>query len=207
MRDCEHIWWDTWVDSTGCCRVFTLTCCAGVKHRSRLTQSPTLRPFKSLRQTIGGKRQRCCMQTMADLTADLKPVTDSIVIKGGKGKAAHVKTGDTIKIVNTHGSQVKWGQIIGIYECRPCVNGTITYNLHLIIESPWRWDNRYTPMCRLRRSVTRVAEESLNYFVLASLICAGCWLLGFQHKLLGREIMSMHHTRNAILRNTPRQGV
>jgi len=35
-----------------------------------------------------------------------KPKTDDLVlIPGGKGKAVRMKKGDTIKIINTHGSQ------------------------------------------------------------------------------------------------------
>ena len=42
------------------------------------------------------------------MTKDLRPKSEPIVIKGGKGKAAHVKKNDVIKIVNTHGSQVNY---------------------------------------------------------------------------------------------------
>ena len=35
-----------------------------------------------------------------------KPKTDLTLIPGGKGKAVRMNKGDTIKIINTHGTQV-----------------------------------------------------------------------------------------------------
>ena len=47
------------------------------------------------------------MSVRAAATLEAKPATDELVlIPGGKGKATHMKKGDIIKIINTHGLQV-----------------------------------------------------------------------------------------------------
>ena len=47
----------------------------------------------------------------------LKPKTDLTLIPGGKGKAVHMKKGDTIKIINTGGSQVILLSTLSIFYC------------------------------------------------------------------------------------------
>ncbi|KAK9825874.1 hypothetical protein WJX81_007667 [Elliptochloris bilobata] len=69
------------------------------------------------------------------------PAADTVTIPGGKGKAVRMKKGDTIKITNTHGTQV-----------------------------------------------------------------VDFWAFSTEEGEWGREIMSMHHTRNALQRMTPQAG-
>lgn len=94
----------------------------------------------SLRSQESASRASVKVQAAsAAAEATLVPVTDEIVIPGGKGKATPVKKGEIIKIVNLHGTQV-----------------------------------------------------------------VDFW--AFSTEKWGREIMSMHHTRNALTRTTPRAG-
>ena len=65
--------------------------------RAHLTP-PVLMP------TLAG-RLSVSVHAAATLEA-LKPKTDLTLIPGGKGAAVHMKKGDTIKISNTHGTQV-----------------------------------------------------------------------------------------------------
>jgi uncharacterized protein YcgI (DUF1989 family) len=46
------------------------------------------------------------LSVRATATVESKPKTDLVLIPGGKGKATHLKKGDVIKIINTHGFQV-----------------------------------------------------------------------------------------------------
>jgi uncharacterized protein YcgI (DUF1989 family) len=62
------------------------------------------RPFMRLCMPAG--RLSVSVRAAATLEA-LKPKTDLILIPGGKGKAVHMKKGDTIKIINTHGAQAR----------------------------------------------------------------------------------------------------
>ncbi|EIE25881.1 hypothetical protein COCSUDRAFT_32414 [Coccomyxa subellipsoidea C-169] len=75
----------------------------------------------------------------ASAVVEAKPKTDLILIPGGKGKATHMKKGDLLKVINTHGKQV--------------------VDFWAFSTSEW-----------------------------------------------GKEIMSMHHTRNALQKMTPQAG-
>ena len=60
---------------------------------------------------------RLAVSVRAAATLEAKPTTDMVLIPGGKGKATHMKKGDIIKIVNTHGLQVLEG--LTWQRCRP----------------------------------------------------------------------------------------
>jgi uncharacterized protein YcgI (DUF1989 family) len=44
----------------------------------------------------------------ATAVVESKAKTDLMLIPGGKGKATHMKKGDLIKVINTHGKQVSY---------------------------------------------------------------------------------------------------
>lgn len=47
-----------------------------------------------------------CISAAAVTAVEVKPKTDLVLIPGGKGKATRMKKGETIKIINTNGTQV-----------------------------------------------------------------------------------------------------
>lgn len=49
---------------------------------------------------------RMQLSVHASAAVESKPKTDLVLIPGGKGKATHLKKGDIIKVINTHGKQV-----------------------------------------------------------------------------------------------------
>ncbi len=60
--------------------------------------------FKLIFLPVTGRMQLSVRAASAVVEA--KPKTDLILIPGGKGKATHMKKGDLLKVINTHGKQV-----------------------------------------------------------------------------------------------------
>ena len=66
-----------------------------------------------------------CISAAAATAVEAKPKTDLVLIPGGKGKAVRMKKGDTIKIINTHGTQVDshvWTVICSTASCLLLLN-------------------------------------------------------------------------------------
>ena len=91
------------------------------------------------------------------------PVTEEVVIPGGKGKATPVKKGEVIKVTNTHGTQASIIAMLG------------------------------------RQSEAHVHQAFVNTWHVQ---VVDFW--AFSTAKFGQEIMSMHHTRNALTRLIPR---
>jgi len=99
-----------------------------------------------------------------------KPKTDLVLIPGGKGKATHLKKGDIIKVINTHGKQVTtYLRRVGCPHNLP------------------------------HHTCTTALSDATKYLL--------CWQVvdfwAFSTEEWGKEIMSMHHTRNALQKMTP----